>query len=594
MGYIGKAHQSTSVPARTVSMLTGDGTTTTLTLSQAPMSANNVSVFFDGVAQTPGTDYTLSGSTLTFTSVPPAACVVCAIVGGGENISSPMGGSITAESIVAGAITNAKIANVAASKLTGAAFPALDASNVTFAVQQNLFTKSAADPTETSNVTLGTIWVNTLSGEIFVCIDATTDENSFINVGTGTLSILGNVIPGEPTDNVPDMLNSTSVSHTFTGGTDDDTVTHYHVDQISDVNLLSVAAAEVAAGSPHVFTTTSVVNDTDVTFRVRTKDNDGAYSNGITVTVSVLAPLAWLYQGRESGYITGGWFDNVTIQKMDFATDHTSVDHGDAFQGGTSMAGSSGMTHGHHAGGRLTSHGAGVPYWNQIGKFAYASSAGSTQIGTLTNGVEGAAGCSTEAYGHTVGGRIEANHVNQYICNIDRYSHVSSGNAVDVGDSIPCQYYAGGRGGHSSTTHGYAVSLSFNQTYSIIITKFSFSNLGTAVQVGQLTHPRQNTGTCSSSTHGYVMSGYTATGGYHRDTAIEKYPFASGGTTVVCGDLTSGAQNTCGIGGETHGYACGGYDPYTPINKFAYASESTVVVTGDLSASQAHGSGTQH
>ena len=152
MGYIGKAHQSTSVPARTVSMLTGDGATTTLTLSQEPMSASNVSVFFDGVAQTPGTDFTLSGSQLTFTSAPPTACVVFAIVGGGENISSPMDGSITADSIVAGAITNAKIASVAASKLTGAAFPALDASNVTFGVQQNLFTKSAADPTETSNV----------------------------------------------------------------------------------------------------------------------------------------------------------------------------------------------------------------------------------------------------------------------------------------------------------------------------------------------------------------------------------------------------------------------------------------------------------
>ena len=123
--------------------------------------------------------------------------------------------------------------------------------------------------------------------------------------GVGTLSIFGNVTPGEPTDNVPDMTESTTMSHTFTGGTDTDgTITHYHVDQISDSSLLSVAAAEVAAGSPHVFTSTSVSADTNVTFRVRTKDNEGAYSAGITVTMVVIAP--WAYGGTVAGFQAGG------------------------------------------------------------------------------------------------------------------------------------------------------------------------------------------------------------------------------------------------------------------------------------------------
>jgi hypothetical protein len=51
--------------------------------------------------------------------------------------------------------------------------------------------KSSSDPTITANQSLGTVWLNTTSGEMFVCTDATTDNNVWTNVGEGS----GNITP---------------------------------------------------------------------------------------------------------------------------------------------------------------------------------------------------------------------------------------------------------------------------------------------------------------------------------------------------------------------------------------------------------------
>jgi hypothetical protein len=58
------------------------------------------------------------------------------------------------------------------------------------------FTKSASDPTITTNGTLGDVWVNTTSGEMYVLTDATTDANTWTNVGEGS----GNILPQYATE----------------------------------------------------------------------------------------------------------------------------------------------------------------------------------------------------------------------------------------------------------------------------------------------------------------------------------------------------------------------------------------------------------
>jgi len=57
----------------TVDEFTGDGGTTTFTMSQAESSENAILVSIGGVYQQPVTNYTVDGSTtITFTSPPPA------------------------------------------------------------------------------------------------------------------------------------------------------------------------------------------------------------------------------------------------------------------------------------------------------------------------------------------------------------------------------------------------------------------------------------------------------------------------------------------------------------------------------------------
>ena len=52
-------------------------------------------------------------------------------------------------------------------------------------------TKSASDPTISTNLSLGAVFQNTTSGEMYVCTDATAGANVWTNVGEGT----GNIQP---------------------------------------------------------------------------------------------------------------------------------------------------------------------------------------------------------------------------------------------------------------------------------------------------------------------------------------------------------------------------------------------------------------
>ena len=51
-------------------MFTGNNSATAFTLSETPPNANSVLVFVDGILQKSSTNYSISGTTLTFTSAP--------------------------------------------------------------------------------------------------------------------------------------------------------------------------------------------------------------------------------------------------------------------------------------------------------------------------------------------------------------------------------------------------------------------------------------------------------------------------------------------------------------------------------------------
>ena len=183
MAYIGKNLVGVLNEGRTVDTMTGDNSTTTLALSRTPGSMNNVLVFIDGIRQTPDTDYTLSGSTLTFTTAPETGVSV-SVISGNDTPIVPDKGSVSATKLVDGSITDSKIVGMSSSKLSGA-LPALDGSALT---GFSSYTVIAADPTITTNPAggVGSLYVNSTSGEFYICTDATTDNNVWTNVGGGS------------------------------------------------------------------------------------------------------------------------------------------------------------------------------------------------------------------------------------------------------------------------------------------------------------------------------------------------------------------------------------------------------------------------
>lgn len=86
-----------------VATMNGDGSDTTLTLTSDPGSENNTQVFIDGVYQ-PKSSYSVSGTTLTFSTAPPNGTSVEAIVGSSSPAGVPSDASVTSAKL-SGALT---------------------------------------------------------------------------------------------------------------------------------------------------------------------------------------------------------------------------------------------------------------------------------------------------------------------------------------------------------------------------------------------------------------------------------------------------------------------------------------------------------
>ena len=228
MAYLGSGMEEVEKTVATVNMvcdtMTGNGSLTTMTIGasqEMPGHVNNVSIYFDGVAQRPATDYTLAGKTVTFTTAPENGVKVVCLSYASEYLDVISDATVYGSEILDGAITDAKIASgIASSKLTGA-LPAIDGSAVTnFAPRE--VTKSSNDPTISTNPAngQGTLWANTITGQMYVCTDATAGENVWTNIGGGE----GNV-----NNNFPYTLGGTQ--HGYSAGG----LKHAPANTISDI-----------------------------------------------------------------------------------------------------------------------------------------------------------------------------------------------------------------------------------------------------------------------------------------------------------------------------------------------------------------------
>ncbi len=94
----------------TFDQFTGDGIDTTFTLTATPASNQSCFTYIDGVRQAPGTDFSVSGTTLTFVTAPANLSKVYAFTISSSPIGTPADGSVSTAKIIDAAVTTGKIA----------------------------------------------------------------------------------------------------------------------------------------------------------------------------------------------------------------------------------------------------------------------------------------------------------------------------------------------------------------------------------------------------------------------------------------------------------------------------------------------------
>ena len=128
----------------------------TLQLNSAnfvPNTANQLLVSLNGVIQKPGSSFTVSGSTLTFSSALTSSDSIDFILAMGEPllVGTPSDGTVSTAKIGNSAVTNAKIASgVSASKLTTGTLPHLQLPSGSVLQVLNMRTDGGRSTTSTS------------------------------------------------------------------------------------------------------------------------------------------------------------------------------------------------------------------------------------------------------------------------------------------------------------------------------------------------------------------------------------------------------------------------------------------------------------
>jgi hypothetical protein len=348
---------------------------------------------------------------------------------------------------------------------SNAKIPAISGANLTNAPGP---TQSTSDPTISSNLTLGTKWVNKTSGEVYICTDATAGENVWTNVGAGTDNIApykwygasygycaaGAGGPGWANVNTIDKFSLVSASNATDVG--DVTLVRRNTAGAWSATY-GYAAGWAGATNGDRIDKWSMISDADATdvgnLTVNKEANDG--SSSLTY-----------------GYCAGGAPSTNVIEKWSFATDGNAVDVADLTAAGRTdrPAGTQSETYGYCMGGGST---------NIIDKWLFATDANATDVGDIAI-VGGQMGSNTSStHGYIVGGTLGTRgNV------IEKFSYASNGDATDVGDLLAT---ATGKFGSASSTHGYASGGSQygGGTGSNIIEKFSFATDGNSVDSTQ-------------------------------------------------------------------------------------------------------------
>jgi len=391
-------------------------------------------------------------------------------------------------------VSNDNILSMSAAKLTGA-MPAMDGSTLTGIVAGSEAMTGASDPANDTNPAdgVGAIYLNTTTGEMFVCTDATTDANEWANVGEGS----GDITP------ILWAPQGTQYGY-FAAGYNAGPTTRYDIIErysfTTDQNASDV-------GNLHAGGTSSPFGHSSIDY----------------------------------GWVSGGWSGAISlgIQKFSYASQTDSVDHGATLYGDTATQGNSSAAscgtadYAYIVGGHKT---APNENWDIIQKFPYASQTNAVSIGNMaySTGLYQQCGWSSSTHGYSAGGYNYGPGYGQF-SDIEKFSFASEGDGVNCSNlSAETSYTAGS----SSTTHGYTSGgFITNWLFTSKIDKMSFSTEATASSIGNLSVAKRSPVGSASTTDGYAAGGMLSdntTG----TASIEKYSHTSDGTVNIIGDIT--------------------------------------------------------
>ena len=394
-------------------------------------------------------------------------------------------------------LQNSMIETLDATKLTGS-LPAVDGSSLTNLPETGeVLMKSADDPATTTNPAtgVGTIWLNTTTGKMFSCTDASNNANVWESV--------------TPTDTTSTIGPQWAYQGTEYG---------YSVGGMNRVGGPSSFFDDIARFS---FASHGAASDV---------------GNLLTNNTGVCG-----HKSIDKGWASGGYDGTTgvqTIQNWSWQSQADAVDHGVLTVSNVGpAAGHSTETYAYSSGGWHYGNSTNFDKWQ---KFPYASQTQAYVSSSLnfSGGFYQHTGWSTDTDLYTAGGYdYGAPAGSRYISQIEKMQPASDNNSTVCGNMSS---FSGYNSGNNSTTHGF-VHGGYDgggNYYLSRIEKFTFASEGTATNWSSLALPSYDHGSTQSTTHGYAIGGVEITWAWTM-TEIYQYSYSSESNAVVdVGDLT--------------------------------------------------------
>ena len=383
-------------------------------------------------------------------------------------------------------ISSDNILSMSSAKLTGA-MPAMDGSALTGIVAGSEAMTGSSDPVNETNPAdgVGALWINTTNGEMFICVDATTNGNVWNNVGEGT---------GHITYTPPLPF----------GGLGGGTVSGYTV------------GGNVGAADIEVF---SIPSDTGST-----------YVGNLTIGRNSHAG----HSSTTHGYISGGAVPpfQTNIERFAFASPSSSADWSDLQVAVNAPIGSMNQTHGYTCGG--------TPNYptpsNYIDKFSFSSQATASSHGVLARSVFWCGSMASYTDIYVAGSWTNLSGSN----GVDKFAFASNTTATTVYSLASNKSHPAG---YSNSTDGYIAGGHNGSASTGTIDKISFASDTITNGHGNLNTARQSAGSVSSTTAGYVAAGSGLNGVMNNR---EKYTFSNESISSGLGGITQAKHSPTG------------------------------------------------